>query len=301
MPLTHAQHPTSQRLLGHLHGLFGRHLHRLHAADPEPIPAGSGTAPGPTPGSGLSPSPDGPVGHLVDMESVDWKHQRAVRLITLDGTTLSYTDLQFVPPPAVGSRAAPGTAPAAAASHYFQHSGQQHQQGHAQLGSGSGAGRNASEVTVEDKGFFYSHDSARVIGQYVVLITCPPDARHSPQLRPGYGSASGLGSEAVPVWGCGPNTGSGGSSGSTTGNGPQDSATVRVLVLPAAAAVPAVAPKVVLEWECVGTAEGGQPGGVGASATGGGAAGRGVRQLSGRVQVSPLRRRKLPCSYRCLA
>ncbi len=292
LPPNHVQHPNVPTQPGHLHGLFGRRLHRLHAAVPAPLPASP------------APGPGRPVGHLVDMESVDWKHQRAVRLITLDGTTLSYIDLQFVPPPA-GPPLDPekGASPASAAA---------------------AAGAAAAGVTHE--GHFHSHDSTRGIGPYVVLITCPPDARHSPQLRPGYGSASGLEGEAVPVWDCGSKTLSGGSSGINTGtglqgsaavrsteghagstssrcepgeaclkgggqDGLQGSAVVRVLVLPAAAAVPAVPPEVVLEWECVGAAEGSQQGGVGGSATGEGAAGRGARQLSGRLQVSPLRRR----------
>ncbi|EFJ51718.1 hypothetical protein VOLCADRAFT_87455 [Volvox carteri f. nagariensis] len=79
------RHGVSAYLAGHLHGAFGRKLHRLHAG---PI-AGTGAA------------DDNPRGHMLELEMVDWKYARTVRLLTVDpgpGGAVGFADFQFIPP-----------------------------------------------------------------------------------------------------------------------------------------------------------------------------------------------------------
>ncbi|KXZ43817.1 hypothetical protein GPECTOR_80g177 [Gonium pectorale] len=183
------RHGVSAYLSGHLHGAFGRRLHRLHAttrrSTGDCAPAANAAAAavmGPRAaaaafgrqGLGTDDGSDdaarravavgarrpvsGPGGHLVELESVDWKYARTLRLLTVDGASgaLGFADMSYRP--AV-------QATALAARH----------------GSRTPAGGTSPPKLAP-------YDVSRSVGSYLPLIVYPPDARYSPQLSASSGS-----------------------------------------------------------------------------------------------------------------
>ncbi|GIL82232.1 hypothetical protein Vretifemale_11147 [Volvox reticuliferus] len=195
------RHGVSAYLAGHLHGAFGHKLHRLHKA---PI-ATNGR----------------PMGHMLELEMVDWKHARTVRLLTLDleaGGAVSFADFRYIPPQRLSSLLSSTVRQEADLD------------GTADLGA-----RPDGRAVIRQP--FEPFEATCAVGAYLPLITCPPDARYSPQLTAApYSYDSGCRSSA---------------SVAASGGNIAATAVVRVMLLPVSDAVPAVPTDTVyLHWSC---------------------------------------------------
>ncbi|GLI63519.1 hypothetical protein VaNZ11_006504, partial [Volvox africanus] len=197
------RHGVSSYLAGHLHGAFGHKLHRLHKA---PIATDSR-----------------PMSYMLELEMVDWKHARTVRLLTSDlegGGAVSFADFRYIPgrpqlPSSLASTVRQEAEPTGAADPGARQDG-------------------AANITHRLEPF----DATCVVGAYLPLITCPPDARYSPQLTTApYSYSSGCSSSAADA--------------ANSNNSIAATAVVRVMLLPVGDAVPAVSTDTVyLHWFC---------------------------------------------------
>ncbi|KAG2482524.1 hypothetical protein HYH03_018541 [Edaphochlamys debaryana] len=264
LPAVLAAHGSGAYLSGHLHGAFGRRLHRLHAG-----PRGQGQQgqeAGPS-GARAGPAGPGPEGWLLELESVDWKYRRVLRLLTLDypsaasdatggavggaaagGAALAFADLVYVPP-------APTTANSTSTT---STSGVKNgvDGGSSSNSSGGGPAEASSLASLAEP--------SRAPRAHLPLITCPPDARYSPQLWPGRGRGRGSGGSAAAGTGCAAapeGSGAGAGEGGEGAGEVRPTAVVRALVLPVAPGAAAVPEGVVLRWWCQGA-------GLGAGAQG---------------------------------
>ncbi|GFR52373.1 hypothetical protein Agub_g14933 [Astrephomene gubernaculifera] len=160
------RHGVTAYLSGHLHGAFGRRLHRLHRSPPSSSSSST---------TGIASTN---AGYLVELESVDWKHGRTVRLLTVDLDPTTATDSS------TSSSGGKG-----AVIGFADFSFQRQQKG--PLDS-AGAAEAAVQVSTESAGpQLVPYDKSRTMGlSYLPLMTSPPDARYSPQLRPLYDTTS---------------------------------------------------------------------------------------------------------------
>ncbi|KAG2490300.1 hypothetical protein HYH03_011251 [Edaphochlamys debaryana] len=176
LPAVLMRYGVTAHVSGPLYGAFGSRLHRLHAAPP---PAAPEPQDGSRAGAQFGSRPPPPPGSwMLELESVDWKHARALRLLTLDypspspsppgpevgagaGAALCFADLVFSAPPGAGPPASGGSSSGAAG-------------GSGSVGAGGGGAPRLASLA----------EPGRRPGVHLPLLTCPPDARYSPQLWP---------------------------------------------------------------------------------------------------------------------